>query len=138
MMPMEKKKFFITVVLSDPDIDLSVGNNEIGIFSHIEVSAPGGIKGSGTAKITGSLSYDPDKGEFFFKDPDIVSFESKDIPPEFLPKAKNIAQIAADQFLSVKPVYKLNDNNMKQKLAKAVLQSVKVDGNQLLVELSVF
>ncbi|MBP9778249.1 MAG: DUF1439 domain-containing protein [Rickettsiaceae bacterium] len=138
MMPMEKNKFFITVTLSNPDVDLSVGNNEIGIFSHVEITAPGGVKGTGRAKITGTLSYDPEKKEFFFKDPKIVSLEADKVPSTFIPKVKEIAQIAANNFLSTRPVYKLTDENLKHKLAKAALQSVKIENNQLLLELSVF
>ncbi|MDH3976596.1 MAG: DUF1439 domain-containing protein [Deltaproteobacteria bacterium] len=138
MMPIEKKKFFITVVLSNPHIDLAVGNNEIGVFSHIEIIAPGGIKGTGNAKISGSLSYDSEKGEFYFENPKIVMLESEKIPPNLLPKVKDVVQVAVSQFLSVKPVYKLKDKNIKQKLVKAVLQSVRVESNLLLVELSLF
>jgi len=138
MMPMEKKKFFVTVVLSNPDIDLSVGNNEIGVSSHIKIMALGGITGSGNAKITGSLSYDPKKYEFFFKNPKIVSLELANIPPILLPKVKKVAQLAVSQFLSKKPIYRLKDDNVKQKLTKAVLQSIKVENNQLLAELSLF
>ena len=138
MMPIEKKKFFITVILSNPHIDLAVGNNEIGLFSHIEILAPGGIKGEGKAKISGSLSYDSEKSEFYFKNPKIVNLQSENIPPNLLPKVKQIAQLAASQFLSVRPIYKLTDKNLKQRLAKAVLQSVKVEKNHLLVGLSLF
>lgn len=138
MMPMEKKKFFITVVLSEPKVDLSVGNNEIGVFSHVEVIVPGGIKGTGTATITGSLSYDPDKSEFFYKDPNVVSLNVDGLPPKYLPNAKKIAQLAASKYLSARPIYKLKDENLKLKLVKAVLQSVKVENDLLLVELSAF
>jgi hypothetical protein len=138
MMPMEKNKFFMTVVLSNPDVDLAVGNNEIGIFSHVDVVAPGGIKGTGRTKMTGTLSYDSEKKEFFFKNPKIVSLEADNMPPAFITKAKEIAQIAVSNFLSTRPVYKLSDENLKDKLAKAVLKSVKVENNLLFVELSAF
>lgn len=138
MMPIEKKTFFITIILSKPDIDLSVGNNEIGVFSHIDVMAPGGINGTGKARITGSLRYDSEKSEFFFKNPKIVSLESGDIPPHLLPKVRDVAQLAASQFLSTRPVYRLSDDNLKQKLVKAVLQSVNVKNNLLIIELRVF
>jgi len=138
MMPMEKKKSFITVILSHPEIDLTVGNNKIGVSSQIAIVALGGISGSGKVKITGLLSYDSEKSAFFFKNPEVVSLESEDVPPLLLPKVKALTQLAVSQFLSKKPIYKLKDDNVKQKLTKAVLQSIQVENNQLLAELSLF
>lgn len=138
MMPMEKKKYFVTVILSNPDVNLADGNNEIGVFSHVKVIAPGGIQGTGKVSIVGSLRYDADKGVFFFNDPEIVNIEVDDVPEKYLPNIKNIAQSVAGKVLATRPVYKLNDDNLKHKLAKSVLQSIKVEKSKLLVELSAF
>ncbi len=138
MMPLEKKKYFVTVILSNPEVSLANGNNEIGVFSHVKVIAPGGIQGSGKVKITGSLRYDADKGEFFFNDPQIVNLEVGDVPEKYLPNIKNIAQSVVGKVLATRPVYKLKDDNLKHKLAKSVLQSIKIENSRLLVELSAF
>jgi len=45
--------------------------------------------------------------------------------------------MAASQFLSKRPVYRLSDENTKHQPGKAVLKLVKVENNPLLVELSV-
>jgi len=37
MMPLEKKKFFMSVVLSNPDVDLMENDNKIGITIDIKV-----------------------------------------------------------------------------------------------------
>ena len=62
MIPLVKKNPFVTVTLSSPDVDLAVGNNEIGILSNIAVAAVGGISGSGRVKFVGSISYDAEAG----------------------------------------------------------------------------
>ena len=67
MMPLEKKKFFVTVIFSHPKIELAESANEIGIYSQMDIAAPGGIKSTGNTKITGALSYDAAKNEFYFK-----------------------------------------------------------------------
>ncbi|WP_340680363.1 DUF1439 domain-containing protein [Paraglaciecola sp.] len=138
MMPIEKKKFFVTVTLSNPDIDLAVGDNKMGLFSDIKLKTPAGVNGSGSIKITGALKYVADEGAFYFQSPQIISLESKDISANMLPKVRELAQLAVQEFLSRKPVYQLKDDDLKQKLAKAVLQSVKVENNKLIVELGVF
>jgi hypothetical protein len=137
MMPLEKNKLFITVILSDPDINLIEGENKIGIFSNIKVLTPVG-SGTGKTYITGTLSYEPEKGAFFYKDPKIKDLEIDKIPKEYIPKVKKIAQKLAKKILKKKPVYKLKDDTLKQKLANSMLKSVSVKDKTLLLELSVF
>jgi len=138
MMPMEKKKYFITTIISDPNVDLIKKNDKIGIFSNIEVIAPGGIRGTGRGKIVGTISYDSSKGAFFFHNPTITDLEIDKVPSKFIPKIKKIMQLAATKAMSRYPIYKLKGNNLKQKLAKAVLQSVAVKDGKLLVTLRAF
>lgn len=137
MMPLEKKKFFVNVVLSKPRIELLEGQDKIGIFSHIDVSAPKNIKGSGTAKITGAIDYKPESGTFFFKDPVIESLQINQFSEEYIGSVKAIAQLIISKVLAKRPVYTLKDDNLKQKLAKALLHSVSVKNRTLLLELRI-
>ena len=137
LMPIEKKKFLVTVTLSDPDVDLTVGEYQIGLFSNVHVHAPGGVKGKGEVKIVGALRYDAENGQFFFDNPKIEQLSSENIPPKVLPTVKELAQLSVSKYLETKPVYKLSDEKLKHKLAKAMLQSVKVEDNHLLLKLSV-
>lgn len=138
MMPLEKKKFFVTVILSEPKVELLKETNEISIFSNLEALAPGGLKGSGRAKITGSLSYDANEGAFYLNNPKIESIEIDKMPEKYSPKIKQLTQTAVSKAMSVYSVYKLKDDNLKHKLAKATLESISVDGGKLLVVLSAF
>ena len=140
MMPIEKKKLFVTVVLSKPEVDLMEGEDKIGVFSHIEVRVPGaaGLKGSGRVNITGSLSYDAKKGAFFFHKPSIVRLEVDKIPGKYMKNVKKAVELIAKKVLATRPVYTLKDDNVKQKLAKSVLETVSVKDQQLEVVLSVF
>ncbi|MFT6123711.1 MAG: hypothetical protein ACJASG_002245 [Oleiphilaceae bacterium] len=138
MMPMQKKNMFVTVTISDPKIDLIKASNKIGVFTNIEVIALGNLKGSGRANITGTLKYDTQKGEFYFKDPTIVSLEVDNVAKKFIPKIKTLTQLAVTKSMAVYPVYKFKDDDIKHKLAKAVLKSVIVEQEKLLVTLSIF
>ena len=138
MMPFKQTQFFITVTLSDPKVELIKESNEIGVFTHVKVSAPGGIYGKGRGKVTGTLSYDASKGAFFFKNPKIVNLELDQVPKEYVKNIQLIAQVTAAQAMSVYPVYILNDENQSQKFTKSRLESVEVKDEELHVVLRLF
>lgn len=138
MMPIEKNNYLVTVIFSNPVVDLLDGSNKIGVASRIKVIAMGGVQGSGSAKISGTLKYNASKGEFFFKNPKIDHLEIHQVPNQFIPEIKNIAQQVVSNVLATQPIFKLNDNDVKQKLAKSALQSVSVKNEILFVVLNVF
>ena len=138
MMPFKQTQFFITVTLSDPKVELIKESNEIGVFTHVKVSAPGGIYGKGRGKVTGTLSYDASKGAFFFKNPKIVNLELDQVPKEYVKNIQLIAQVTATQAMSVYPIYILNDENQSQKFTKSRLESVEVKDEELHVVLRLF
>jgi hypothetical protein len=137
-MPIEKKKYFVTVKVLNPKIDLIKTTDEIGIFANIEVIAPGGIKGSGEVMIKGTLDYGPKEGSFYFKNPTIISLVIDKIPHKFIPKIQGIVQKALSMAMAVYPVYTFKDDNLKHTLAKAVLKSLKVENEKLVLTLGVF
>lgn len=138
MMPIEKKKYFVTVVFSHPKIELAENANQIGVYSQIDIKAPGNITGTGQTKITGSLSYDAAKSEFYFKNPTIVDMKIDKVPELYAATIKDIAQLMVSKMLETKPIYKLKGGDLKRDLAKSMLKSVVVENKQLLVELELF
>lgn len=137
MMPMKKNKFFVTVILSEPEIELIEGDNKIGLFIHIEVIAVKGVRGNGKVKLTGTLSYNADTSQFFFKNPMIEKLEIDRFPEKYVFSAKKILQLVAKNMLAVRPIYQLKDDKVKHKVAKSMLQSISVNNKKLLVELKV-
>lgn len=138
MMPLEKKKFFVTVIFSHPKVELAENANQIGIYSQLDIAAPGGITSTGSTKITGTLSYDAAKSEFYFKNPAVVEMKIGKVPELYVAAIKEIAQLIADKMLATMPVYKLKGGDLKHDMAKAMLKSVVVENKQLLVELELF
>jgi hypothetical protein len=138
MMPLTRKQFFITVTLSEPKINLIKDSNEVGFFTHVEVLVPGGLKGSGRGKIQGTVSYKPERGEFYLHNPSIVSLEIDRLPKKLMPKISQIAGVILSKSLSQYPVYKLKDSDSGHQLAKATLKSIKVGDDKLLVTLGMF
>ncbi|MCK5122017.1 MAG: DUF1439 domain-containing protein [Methylococcales bacterium] len=139
MMPMEKNKYFLSVILSEPEVELIEGGSEIGLYIHIEVRAAKGISAnaSGRVKLTGALSYQADTSEFFFKNPTIESLEIARLSEKYLVSVKKIIQLIARKMLAVRPIYKLKDDKVKHKVAKSMLQSISVNNKKLLLELKV-
>lgn len=137
MMPMEKKKYIFTVTLSEPEVELIDGNNEMSVFSHIEIMAPKGIRGSGRAKITGSLSYKAETCEFFIENLKIEKFEIDKVSEKYNSQIKAIVQLVGSKMLEKWPVYRLKDDKLHHKLVKAMLQSVSVKDKKLRLKLKV-
>jgi len=135
MMPLERKSFFVTVVLSEPKVDLIQESNEIGFFSHVEVLIPGGLKGSGRGKIKGSVVYDADQGAFYLNNPSIEGLEIDRVPKKFYKKISAAIQVVLAKSLSKYPVYKLKDDDVKHQLAKSSLKSISVGNKTLLITL---
>jgi len=133
MMPLEKKKYLMTVVLSNPVVDLTRGNNEIAMFCHIDVFAPGAIKGSGMGKISGTLSYDSDMGAIFFNNPEVVSLQIRHVPEKYIPGVKKVIQMVVNKFLTKHPVYRLKADTLKHKVARLTLTTIKVENKKLLL-----
>lgn len=138
MMPLEKKKGFITIVFSDPVVKLLKESNKIGIKTNMAAKIPGGIKGTGMAEITGSLSYNKDESTFHMLDPVITTMHIDKVPDKFQPKIKALAQKSLSKTMATRPIYKLRDDNMKHKLAKSTLKNISVKDGKLLVEFSLF
>lgn len=138
MMPLKKKKLFITIIFTNPVVKLIKTANRIGIKTNIQAMIPGGIKGSGTAEITGSLNYKPEEGAFYIKDPTITTLHINKVKDVMQPKIKKLAQTAISKTMVARPVYKLKDDNVRHKLAKSALKSITVNDGILVVEFSLF
>jgi len=136
MMPLEKKKYFITLIITSPKLDLLEKSNELSIKADLAVYAPSRIKGTGTTTIAGSITYNPAQGAFHLLNPKVVNLHINGIPEKYQAKIKEMAQTAITAALSNSPLYRLKDSDLKQKLAKSVLESVIIKNGKLLVNLN--
>jgi hypothetical protein len=138
IMPITKNKLFINITIKNPVIHLIEESNELSIKADIEAIAPGGLGGSGTTEITGSIRYESSKGSFYLDKPQVINFHINNISDKHQPKIKKITQSVITKVLSKKPIYKFKDNDLKHSLAKALLKSVEVENKTLFVKLSAF
>ena len=138
MMPLKQKKMFVTVIFTNPIVKLIKVSNKIGVKTDIQALIPGVAKGSGMAEITGSLGYNSKEGAFYLTDPIITSMHVDRLKKSMQPEIKKLAQTAITKTMTTQPIYKLNDENAKQKLAKSALKSVSVNNGKLVVEFGIF
>ena len=137
MMPITREQMFVTVTLSQPVLDLGMGGDKIGVLSSLAISAPGGVKGTGRARVEGRISYKKETGSFYLYDPTISHIEIDQVPAQFHSNVKELAQLALNNSIKGKPIFRLKEDNAQQKLAKSMLQSVKVEPGKLLITLSI-
>ncbi|WP_221800001.1 DUF1439 domain-containing protein [Oceanobacter mangrovi] len=138
MMPMHRDRYFMKVTLDEPVLDLAVGDDQLGFAGKVTIEAPGDLGGVVQVKIAGHLMYNPDQGAFFFKKPKIISIDSSAIDSGNTAQVKSVIEPLASKYLERKPVYVLDDEDLKQQLAKATLKSVSVHDNKLVLELGLF
>jgi len=128
---------FVMLTAHNPKVSLEPKNGRIGLEFSVLANVPGILTGEGRGLIDGDLEYRDKTGEFYLRDPKIKSLELYDMPAEVTATVKLALQALMKQSLPVMLVYKLQDNDLKQRMAKSVLSSVTVRDGKLLLELSV-
>lgn len=137
MMPLQRKRLFVTIIITQPVVKLLKNVNKISIKANLEALA-GGHRGTGNMTITGALTYNKKNGTFHLKDPAISDMHIDRIQQQYQPVIKDIAQSAMAKTLASRPVYTLQDDNIRHKLAKSALESISVNDGKLVVVFSLF
>lgn len=138
MMPLEKKQLFLTVVISDPQISLLPDTDQVGVFLNVDAIIASGLKGSGRGRVIGSLFYDKSLGAFFLKAPVLDSLQIDRLPAQLNQQIAKVSQAMIASTLASYPLYTLNDNDFKQKMAKSMIESIDVQDQQLLIKFAAF
>lgn len=138
MMPMERKLLVVSIIISDPKVTLIKDSNKIGIFTNLAVIAPDGAKSTGRVSFTGTLNYDPNQGAFYFHNPVIEKLEIDKLSDQYSADIKQITQLAVSSAMAAYPVYKLQNDVLRQKYVKSVLESIAVNDGKLLITLKAF
>ncbi|OMH29139.1 DUF1439 domain-containing protein [Motiliproteus sp. MSK22-1] len=137
MMPLKAKRSFVTLIITKPSLNLLKTSNTLSIKAHVKATTFATLSGSGMARITGSISYDPNSGAFFLRNPTVNSIHINGVPGEYQQTIKELAQITLSNALSSYPVYVLDDDNLKHRLAKSSLESITVKDKKLIVKLKI-
>jgi hypothetical protein len=126
------------MTLSQPRLNLLEATNEVGIGANIRASALGAYSGSGSTYITGSLAYDQEQGALYFTNAKLVELHLDNVSDKQQKDVKKLLQSVVGGVLASRPIYVLDDSDLKQKLAKATLESLEVRDGKLIITLSAF
>ena len=138
MMPFEQKTMFATIIVSQPLITLSEGEDSVGVRAHIQTISPNGAKGSGVVGVRGRVIYERSEGAFYIQQPELQTLDINGVDPVLSELIKPYVQALISGALSTTPVFVLDDNDAQQKLAKSSLQSVEVKDGKLQIKLKAF
>ncbi len=133
LMPLQTNVYFATIHITGPELKLHEQSNEFSLRANIEVLLPNGLRGGGTTRMSGSVSYRPETGTFHLHNPTILDLYVQDVLDQYQPQIKDFAQLVVSSALTQYPIYTLQDDVLEQQLAKAALQSVLVQNGKLLV-----
>lgn len=135
-LPIERKAAYISAKIYDSRVDLIEGSNEIGVFTHMDITALGNIKGSGRSYAKGVITYNAEKKAFYLINPNIISLEIDNIPPDLIPEIKKIAQLSLEKALQFSPIILFSDQKTQEKMAKSSFESIQVKDQTLFIKMS--
>ncbi len=132
-LPVSKSKFLVRATVQSLEVGLSERPDRIVLRPQVEVSIAGQSALTGQALVEGQIRYAPDTGEFFFDAPKMVEVTVGGIPESMRQRAEDLIATCAEAYLTITPVYRLEQTDFKQSLARMLLKSVKVRDGQLQV-----
>jgi hypothetical protein len=130
--PIDRNLIIARLTLETPSVyfkqqNIGVKMNYIGNFLTEEIK--------GSFDVNGRIAYKQDKGAFYLTDINIEEFEVNGLDLANGDKIKNVMQNIANNCLEKYPVYKLNQDKFKQKIAKIFLEELTVKGETLIIKL---
>lgn len=128
------------VTLSSPRVELLDGSDRISAGADVTLNIhindnPRPI--GGTIDFSGAVDYVPEQGQFFLVEPVIENFDVQGIPAAFEGRARLALSAALARFYATRPIYTLDDGDLRQNAARLLLRDVDVADDVLTVTLGV-
>ena len=129
--PITKNWLILNVALSEPEIFLSEGANQIGINTLVELNIPFLKPISGYLAVAATPRYDAESKSFYLDQATVERLDLPELTPELQAKAREAIESIARQELAKRPIYELKGRNLKEITAAYTLQEVQVHGGKL-------
>jgi hypothetical protein len=130
-LPISRSKLLVTATVRALEVEFMENGNRILLRPQVDLDIVGQRALLGRAVVTGQLRYAPETGEFFFDKPTVVEVAIDGLPAALRAPAEEVIARAAEGYLAGAPVYRLNQSDFKQSLAKMVLKSVQTRNGRL-------
>ena len=133
--PIRQQTPFATTVLSQPKITIPANSQRLRLSVAITAVFPNNITSKGRAEIEGELDYDATKGEFHLREPSVTALYFDNLPQQYRELLTTVIGALARQTLPIIVIYRLDEKDLRQSMAKRVLKDVKVRNGKLIAEL---
>jgi hypothetical protein len=134
--PIRQQMPFASAILSQPRITIPPSGKRLRLAVAISTTFPNNITSKGRAEIEGELGYDADKGEFHLREPSVTALSFDQLPPQYRELVTSIVSGIAYQTLPIIVIYRLDEKDLRQSMARQTLREVTVSNGKLIVELA--
>ena len=126
----------LELTLADPIVELREGSDRVGFG----VSAATNVRVdgedlTGRAHMTAAIRYVPERGSLFLVDPSLEQLDISLLPDKYKNAVTQAASLATQEFLDDYEIYKLEQSDFKQRLAKLILRDIVVEDGLLRITL---
>lgn len=133
-LPYEKRAAgVLKFTFDEANVNFDPTTKRIGVGMQINISIAKLIEHDGFVRIWGVPSYEPEKNAFFLSEIVVDDLTIKGLDKTYADLSASTIGIALETFYRDRPVYTLQADKRKQKLASMVLQDVVVSENSLKV-----
>ncbi len=136
--PFTKKKVLYKLNLQKAELDLHESENRLSLSSEFSFSTLASEPVKGECRLSGRLVYKAKQSSFYLQDVELNSLRIDGISDKQLAKMSPVADLALKKLIASRALYTLKEDDIKQKLAKASLDSVKVNNKSLQLQFSLF
>ncbi|WP_237058923.1 DUF1439 domain-containing protein [Microbulbifer sediminum] len=126
------------LTLENPRIDLEAGSGRVnaGLDISLDIQSREGSRTfRGTADVSGVPSFVAQNGEFYLQSIEVEKLEIDGLDEKQQARARSAVQVALREYYRNHPIYRLNDESMRQRLARMALKEISIGDNELVITL---
>ncbi|KUJ84279.1 DUF1439 domain-containing protein [Microbulbifer flavimaris] len=127
------------VTLDNPRVQLREESGRIGAGMDILVELRSTGKRReyrGKLDVAGLVRYDASSGRFYLSEAEIEQLELGSLEGKTLERVRAVLQLALQEYFALQPLYELKPGDIRQRAARMVLRRVEVQGDELVITLS--
>ncbi len=133
--PIARKGALAKIELRHPSVFLDKDTQRIGLRVDMKIAPPIGKKYSGQMEFDAGVEYRPEQGEFFLVDSRVRHLQLDEVPQIYQDMARSLTNETLKRYLEELPIYKLDESDFKESLAKLVLKSVAIKDGRLVLQM---
>lgn len=138
-MPYEKAFAFIfNLRLASTEMFLEAGSDRIGVGTVVQLNINLGKSTQnlgGYIKANAGLKYNPENFSFYLQNPAVESVRIEGIPEKYTQKVSETLREIMQKIFAEIPVYQVQVDELKMKLAKSVLKDLRIENGKVIVVL---